>query len=89
VRANRRRIYTCVALSVHGEALYSRSFRGHVRGDERRKRVQLPYLTATSDERAHVEVREERVAVHRAEWVIQGCADEIGRVYEELPERGR
>jgi hypothetical protein len=52
-------------------------------------RVELPYLTATSDERARVEARQERVAVHRAEWVIQGCENEIGWEYDELPERER
>ena len=59
-------------------------FRARGHGDgippyERRKRVKLSYVTATSDERARVEAREHRVAVHRAEWIIQGCEDEIGR----------
>jgi hypothetical protein len=80
---------TCAALSVHGEALYLCSIRARGRDDERRKRVGLLHLTATSDERAHVEGREERVAVHRAEWEIRGCEDEIGRIYDELPEGGR
>ena len=44
----------------------------------------MPYLTAISGERAHVEAREDRVAVHRAERVIQGRKDEIGRIYDEL-----
>ena len=71
--------------SVHGEALYFHSHRDHVRGRERRKWIELPDLTAISGERAHVEASEDRVAVHRAEeWVIQGCEDEIGRIYDEL-----
>jgi len=73
----------CAGLSVRGEALYHRCLRAHVRGDERRKRVDFPYLTATSDERAYVEVREHSVAVHRAEREIHDCKDEIDRVYDE------
>ena len=89
-RANRRRMHTCGALSIHAEALWLRTLKARRRDDERRKRVDLPWLTATSaDERAHIEVREERVAVHRAEWEIQGCVEEIGRIYDELPEGGR
>ena len=81
--------YTCAALSIPDEALYFCSFRAHVRSDKRRKRVQLPCLTATSDERTQVEVREECIAVHRAEREVQGCVDEIGRIYDELPEGER
>ena len=80
---------TCAALSVHGEALYLRSFRAQVRDNERRKRVELPFLPATSDERAHVKAREECVAVHHAEWDIQAREDEITWVYDKLPEGGR
>ena len=79
----------CALLGVHGEALYLRSLRTRVRNDERRKRVELPFLPATSDERAHVEARKERVAVHRAEWDIQAREDEITWVYDELPEGGQ
>ena len=86
---DRSTTYTCATLSVYNEALYLRSYRDHVRDDERRKRVELPYLTAASNERTHIETREDRVAVHRAEWVIQGCEDEIGRVYDKLPRGGR
>lgn len=53
---------------------------------DRRNRVQLPCITATSDERPCVEARKKRVAVHRAQRVVQGCEDEIGRVYDQLPE---
>ena len=81
-------VYVFAALSVHGEALYLRWLRAHVRDDERQKRVDLLYLTATSDERACVEARKHRIAVHRAEWEIHGCEDEIGRVYDELQEGG-
>ena len=45
----------------------------------------MPCLTATSDELARVEACEERVAVHRAQRVIQSREDEIGWVYDELP----
>ena len=81
--------YTRAALSIPGEALHLCSFRAHVRSDERRKRIQLPCLTATSNERTQVKVREERIAVHRAEWKVQGCIDKIGRIYDELSEGGR
>ena len=63
-------------------------FRDRRCNGERLRQSALPYPAATSDERAHVEVREDRVAVHRAEWAIQGCKDEIGRVYDELPGGG-
>ena len=72
----------------HGP-LYLCSFRARRRDYERRKRVELLHLTATSDERAHIEVREERVTVHRAEWEIHGCEEDVGRVHNELPEGGR
>jgi hypothetical protein len=92
---NRRRVgascegqSTTNTCAVHGEALYLRSIRARERNVERRKPVQLPCLTVTSDERPHVEGREKRVAVHRAEWEIRGCVDEIGRIHDELPEGG-
>ena len=89
-RASADRRHICAGLGrVHGEGLYHRGLRTHVRDDERRKRIDMLYLTATSDERAYVEAREHRVAVHRAEWEIHGCEDEIGRVYGELQEEGR
>lgn len=55
---------------------------------ERRNCVQLLCLaaaTAITDERTRVEARKQRVAIHRAQGVIQGCEDEIGRIYDELP----
>ena len=84
-------MYTCAAFSVHSEVLYLRSLRAHIRDDERRKRVELPFLPgpAISDERARVEARDNRVAVHRAEWEIQAREDEIAWVYDELPEGGQ
>lgn len=81
----------------HREGLHARhldSLRNRVRvcvrGDnlpphQRGTRVELPRFGTTADERACVEAREERVAVHRAERVIQGCEDELGWVYDKLP----
>ena len=76
---------SCVARSYNTSVC---SETADVHNGERLKKSALPYPAATSDERAHVEVGEDRVAVHRAEWAIQGCEDEIGRVYDELPEGG-
>jgi len=78
----------CLCSSEFTAKLYHRLFRARGRGDgippyERRKRVELSCLTVTSDERARVEAREDCVAVYCAEWVIQDCEDQIGRVYDE------